>query len=57
MDMILEQFLNFEIMRKVWPLLLRGLGTTLYLCALVIPLGLVGGLAAWRCSRCRSAAA
>ena len=23
MDMILDQFLNFEIMRKVWPLLLR----------------------------------
>ena len=44
MDMILDQFLNFEIMRKVWPLLLRGLGTTLYLCALVIPLGLAGGL-------------
>ena len=44
MDMILDQFLNFEIMLKVWPLLLRGLGTTLYLCALVIPLGLTGGL-------------
>jgi polar amino acid transport system permease protein len=44
MDMILDQFLNLEIMRKVWPLLLRGLGTTAYLCALVIPLGLAGGL-------------
>lgn len=44
MEQILEQFLNFEIMLKVWPLLLRGLGTTLYLCLLVIPLGLAGGL-------------
>lgn len=44
MDLILQQFLNVEIMQKVWPLLLRGLGTTLYLCALVVPLGLAGGL-------------
>jgi polar amino acid transport system permease protein len=44
MDAILEQFLNFGIMQKVLPLLLRGLGTTAYLCALVIPLGLIGGL-------------
>ena len=44
MEQILEQFLNFEIMLKVWPLLLRGLGTKLYLCVLVIPLGLAGGL-------------
>jgi polar amino acid transport system permease protein len=44
MEQILEQFLNFQIMLKVWPLLLRGLGTTLYLCLLVIPLGLAGGL-------------
>ena len=45
MDQILQQFLDFEIMLKVWPLLLRGLGTTAYLCALVIPLGVAGGLA------------
>jgi polar amino acid transport system permease protein len=44
MEQILQQFLNVEIMLKVWPLLLRGLGTTLYLCALTIPLGLSGGL-------------
>jgi polar amino acid transport system permease protein len=41
---ILQQFFDVQIMLKVWPLLLRGLVTTLYLCALVIPLGLVGGL-------------
>ena len=39
-----QQFLNLDIMLQVWPLLLRGLATTLYLCALVIPLGLAGGL-------------
>ena len=44
MEQVLQQFLNLDIMLKVWPLLLRGLGTTAYLCALVIPLGLVGGL-------------
>ena len=44
MEQILEQFLNFDIMLKVSPLLLRGLLTTLYLCALVVPLGLIGGL-------------
>ena len=44
MDQLLQQFLNLEIMLKVSPLLLRGLITTLYLCALVIPLGLAGGL-------------
>ncbi len=46
MDIILDQFLNVEIMLKVWPLLLRGLGTTLWLCLIVVPLGLVGGLVA-----------
>lgn len=46
MDVVLHQFLNVEIMQKVWPLLLRGLGTTLWLCVIVIPLGLVGGLLA-----------
>lgn len=46
MDIVLQQFLNIEIMQKVWPLLLRGLGTTLWLCLIVIPLGLVGGLVA-----------
>jgi polar amino acid transport system permease protein len=45
MDVILQQFFNFDIMQKVLPLLLRGLATTLMLCALVIPLGLAGGLA------------
>jgi polar amino acid transport system permease protein len=45
-DQILHQFLNVEIMQKVWPLLLRGFVTTLYLCVIVVPLGLAGGLGA-----------
>ena len=44
MDVVLHQFLNFDVMQKVFPLLLRGLGTTLWLCLIVIPLGLAGGL-------------
>jgi len=46
MEIMLQQFFNFEIMQKVWPLLLRGFGTTLWLCLIVIPIGLLGGLAA-----------
>ena len=44
MEIVLQQFLNFDVMQKVLPLLLRGLGTTLWLCLIVIPLGLAGGL-------------
>lgn len=54
MDEIVAQFLNFEIMAKVWPLMLKGFGTTLFLCLLVIPLGLAGGLAAALLSTARS---
>lgn len=46
MEIVLHQFLNLEIMQKVWPLLLGGLGTTLWLCVIVVPLGLTGGLLA-----------
>ena len=44
MELIAQQFFNLDIIAKVWPLLLKGLATTAYLCALVIPLGLAGGL-------------
>lgn len=44
MDALLQQFFNFEIMAKVLPLLLGGLKQTLIICAIVVPLGLVGGL-------------
>jgi polar amino acid transport system permease protein len=45
MDALLENFFNIEVFRQVWPFLMRGLVTTLGLSALVIPLGLAGGLA------------
>ena len=45
MDLVVQQYFNLEIMLKVWPLLLRGLGTTAMLCLFVVPLGIVGGLA------------
>jgi polar amino acid transport system permease protein len=44
MDALLEQFFDVGIMVQAAPLILRGLGTTLLLCAIVIPLGLIGGL-------------
>jgi polar amino acid transport system permease protein len=44
MNALLEQFFDLGIMAQAWPLILRGLGTTLLLCAIVIPLGLLGGL-------------
>ena len=44
MDALLEKFFNLSILRESWPVLLRGLGMTLKLCALVIPPGLLGGL-------------
>lgn len=44
MEQILQQFFNFELMVKAWPIIWRGLLMTLLLCAAVIPLGLVGGL-------------
>ena len=44
MDAVIQQFFNVGIMASVFPLLLRGLGMTLLVCAVVIPLGLAGGL-------------
>jgi polar amino acid transport system permease protein len=45
MDAILQQFLNPEIISRVWLYLLKGLGTTALLSLMVVPLGLAGGLA------------
>ncbi len=42
---MISTFLNPAIAAAAWPILLAGLGTTLALSALVIPLGLLGGLA------------
>ena len=45
MDALLTNFFNLEVFAQVWPFLLQGLLTTIGISALVIPLGLVGGLA------------
>jgi polar amino acid transport system permease protein len=45
MDDLLQNFFNFAVYREVFPYLLRGLWTTVWLSALVIPLGAVAGLA------------
>jgi polar amino acid transport system permease protein len=45
---ILDTFFNVEILRRVLPFMLEGLGMTLLLCAITVPVGLAGGLAvAW----------
>jgi polar amino acid transport system permease protein len=45
MDAIVQQFFNLGIMREALPLILEGLKQTVIVCLIVIPLGLVGGLA------------
>jgi len=41
---VIETFFNPTIMRDAWPILLAGLGNTLALSALVVPLGVAGGI-------------
>ena len=45
MESLLLNFFNLGILQQAWPYLLRGLGMTALLCLVVIPLGVVGGLA------------
>jgi polar amino acid transport system permease protein len=45
MNEVFQQFLNPEIVSKVWLYLLKGLGTTALLSLMVVPLGLASGLA------------
>ena len=45
MEALADQFFNLNIMRQAMPLMLRGLGMTLMLCAVIVPLGLIAGLA------------
>jgi len=40
----IEAFFNLQILAEAWPILLAGLGQTLLLSAVVIPIGLLGGL-------------
>jgi polar amino acid transport system permease protein len=44
MEDFIRLFLNVEVMLRTWPLLKQGLWMTAQLCAVVIGLGLVGGL-------------
>lgn len=44
MDLFLQNFLNFEVFRLALPYLLKGLWTTIWLSALVIPTGAFAGL-------------
>lgn len=41
---MIETFFNPEIIRAAWPILLAGLGNTLLLSLVVVPLGLLGGI-------------
>ena len=41
---MIQTFLNPEIIRAAWPIILAGLGNTVLLSLLVVPLGLLGGL-------------
>jgi len=45
MTVLIDQFFNLSIMAKALPLLLRGLLMTLQICLVVIPCGLLAGLA------------
>jgi polar amino acid transport system permease protein len=44
MDDLIDQFFNLEVMARVAPMILSGLWQTLFLCALLLPIGLLGGL-------------
>ena len=51
MDSLLLNFFNLGILQQAWPYLLKGLGMTVLLCIVVIPLGVAGGLAVALASR------
>lgn len=44
MDALIQQFFNLDIMAKALPLVLQGLTTTLLICLIVIPMGVLGGI-------------
>lgn len=54
MQAIIDNFFNLPIIAASAPLLLRGLEMTLLLCAVVIPVGLAGGIAVAVLSTVRS---
>jgi polar amino acid transport system permease protein len=44
MEALISGFFNLQILQEAAPYLLRGLGMTLLLCVVAIPLGMAGGL-------------
>ena len=44
MQDFLDAFFNTQILMEAWPILLQGLGQTLLLSVVVVPLGLLGGM-------------
>ena len=42
---MLQTFFNLEIIGAAWKIILAGLGNTVLLSLVVVPLGLIGGLA------------
>jgi polar amino acid transport system permease protein len=57
MDAIAQEFFNVEVMLRVAPMILRGLAETLLLSAILLPIGLVGGLGAMLLATSRNLAA
>jgi len=45
MDALIQNFFNLEIMAQALPTVLQGFGMTVLLCLVVIPVGLIAGLA------------
>jgi polar amino acid transport system permease protein len=46
MDKLIEQFFDIDIMITALPTIVQGMWVTLAICAVVIPMGLIGGLLA-----------
>ncbi|MBS7790152.1 amino acid ABC transporter permease [Roseococcus sp. SDR] len=44
MQDFIDAFFNIQILMEAWPILLQGLGQTLLLSVVVVPLGLLGGM-------------
>ncbi len=45
METFVQEFFNLDVMARVWPMILAGLRQTALLCAVLIPIGIAGGIA------------
>ena len=54
METLIDGFFNVQILRQALPYLAQGLGMTLLLCLVAVPLGIAGGLALALASSARS---